>query len=89
MVAAEDSAAAGLVAAEDSAVEDSVEVVDSAAGGSEEVVDSAVEDTNHLKHTGRVADSEGMEVAVDVAVGVKVAVDKELQSPNLGNFSRM
>jgi hypothetical protein len=63
--------------------------VDSAAGGSEEVVDSAVEDTNHLKHTGRVADSEGMEVAVDVAVGVKVAVDKELQSPNLGNFSRM
>jgi hypothetical protein len=89
LVAAEDSAAAGLVAAEDSAVEDSVEVVDSAAGGSEEVVDSAVEDTNHLKHTGRVADSEGMEVAVDVVVGVKVAVDKELQSPNLGKFSHM
>jgi hypothetical protein len=88
-VAAEDSAAAGLVVVVDSGAEDSAVVVveDSDAAAAE--ADSDSEDTNHLKHTGRVADSEGMEVAVDVAVGVKVVVDKELQSPNLGNFSRM
>jgi hypothetical protein len=81
----EDSEAAEAEAEDSDAA--AAEVEDSDAAAAE--ADSDSEDTNHLKHTGRVADSEGMEVAVDVAVGVKVVVDKELQSPNLGNFSRM